>query len=170
MNQWYALYTKPRHEKKVHDLLLEKQFDVFLPLIKQTRRWKDRKKKVDMPLFSSYIFVNFDFKNRFDVLQTRGIVKIVNFSGEPAVVPQWQIDSLKKMLEFPESLQIETHISPGEIVEITEGPMRGMRGSVRRIKNEERLVLTIDGIMQTVSVEIETEIVTKVVTHVETEG
>ena len=94
---WYAIYTRPRHEKKVNDQLLEKQFEVYLPLITRTRQWKDRKKKVDMPLFSSYVFVNFEYKYRFDVLQTDGVVKIVNFNGTPAVIPDWQIESLRKM-------------------------------------------------------------------------
>ena len=155
MINWYAIYTRPRHEKKVHDLLLEKNQEVFLPMIKQVRQWKDRKKKVDMPLFSSYLFVRIDYKYRYDILETHGVVKIVNFKGEPAVVPDWQIESLKKMLENPQTLRLENYIRPGEFVEITEGPFKGMKGSVKTIKGETRLVVTIDGIMQSVSVEID---------------
>jgi len=152
---WYAIYTKPRHEKKVDSQLLEKRFETYLPLVKRIRQWKDRKKKVDMPLFSSYVFVNFEYKYRFDVLQTDGVVKIVNFNGIPAVVPDWQIASLRKMLEHPETLQMEKYFKTGELVEVTTGPMKGMRGVVMRRKGEHRLVLTIDGIMQSVSVEME---------------
>ena len=157
MNKWYALYTRPRHEKKVLDLLIEKKQEVFLPMVTQIRLWKDRKKKVEMPLFPSYIFVNFDYKHRFDVLQTHGVVKIVNFKGEPASVPDWQIASLKTMLEHPETLRTENYIKPGETIEVTEGPFKGMRGMVQNLKGNTRLIITIDGIMQSVSVEIDTQ-------------
>ena len=149
---WYAIYTKPRHEKSVHALLIEKTVESFLPLQKRKRQWKDRKKVVEMPLFSSYLFVNFEYKYRFDILETDGIVKIINFNGVPAVVPDWQIASLKHMLEFQDTLRLESYIRPGEIVEVIDGPMRGMCGTVVQRKNANRLVLTIEGIMQSVSV------------------
>ena len=152
---WYAIYTRPRHEKKVHAKLTEKEIETFLPMITRKRQWKDRKKNVEMPLFSSYLFVDFEYKYRFDVLETDGVVKIVNFNGVPAVVPDWQIESLKQMLAFPKTLQLETYIRPGELVEVTEGPMQGMRGTVVNRKNSNRLVLTIEGIMQSVSVEVD---------------
>jgi len=159
---WYAIYTKPRHEKKVHSQLMEKDVESFLPVITRKRQWKDRKKNVEMPLFSSYLFVNFDYKYRFDILETDGVVKIVNFNGVPAVVPDWQIESLKQMLTFPKTLQLESYIQPGEIVEVTDGPMRGLRGTVVNRKNANRLVLTIEGIMQSVSVEVDEFILKKV--------
>lgn len=152
---WYAIYTKPRHEKTVEASLIDKQIETYLPVIKRVRQWKDRKKKVEMPLFNGYLFVNIDYKNRFDVLETSGVVKIINFSGTPAVVPDWQIESLRQMLNFPETLQIEQYIKPGEIVEIVEGPMRGMSGTVITKRGAHRLVLTIDGIFQTISVQID---------------
>ncbi len=162
MEKWYAIYTRPRHEKKVFDQLTEKKIESFLPLITRVRQWKDRKKKVDMPLFNSYLFVHIDYKNRFSVLQTKGVVKIVNFNGVPAVVPDWQIESLRKMLEHPEKIQLENYIRPGEIVEVIEGPFKGMRGMVRKTKNQTRLIVTIEGIMQSVSVEIDTDFVKRV--------
>ena len=152
---WYAVYTKPRHEKKVNAKLEEKKITTFLPLITRRHQWKDRKKDVELPLFSSYLFVDFEYKYRFDVLETDGVIKIVNFNGVPAVVPDWQIESLRHMLEFPETLQLEKYIKPGEIVEITEGLMEGMQGTVVNRKNSNRLVLTIEGIMQSISVEID---------------
>lgn len=162
MIRWYAIYTRPRHEKKVYEQLLEKKIEVFLPLVMRVRQWKDRKKKVEMPLFSSYLFVHFDYKFRFDVLQTKGVVKIVNFNGVPAAIPDWQIDSLKKMLEHPERIRLENYIRPGEIVEVLDGPFKGMRGMIRTLKGEKRLIVTIEGIMQSVSVEFDRDLVKKV--------
>ena len=159
---WYALYTRPRHEKKAAELISEKDYEVYYPTIKKVRQWKYRKKKVEMPLFNSYIFANFEYNQRFEILKTHGIVKIINFSGEPAIVPDWQIDSLKRMLEFPETVRLEKYISPGEIVEIMAGPMRGLKGMVNLKKDSKRLVLSIDGIFQSISVEIEEEFVERV--------
>ncbi len=159
---WYAIYTKPRHEKAAVKLLTEKEFETYLPLIKKVRQWKDRKKKIEMPLFNSYIFVNFDYKNRFNVLETHGVVKIINFGGTPAIIPNWQIESLRQMLDFPDSLQLEQYIKPGEIVEITDGPMSGMRGMVVTKKSSKKLVLSIEGIFQSVSVQVEEIFVKKV--------
>jgi len=162
---WYAIYTKPRHEKKAAELLIEKDFEVYLPMLTKVRQWKDRKKKIDMPLFSSYLFVNFHYRDRFNVLETHGVVKIINFGGKPAVVPDWQIGSLKQMLEFPDTLQTEQYLNPGEIVEITEGPMRGIRGMVMKNKGARRLLLSIEGIYQTVSVQIDEVFVKKVLNN-----
>ena len=151
---WYAIYTRPRHEKTVNERLLEKEFDTYLPLVKRVSQWKDRKKKIEEPLFKSYLFVDFEYKYRFDVLETNGVVKIINFNGKPAVVPGWQIDSLKKMIDSPETLQIEPYLRPGELVEVISGPMRGMKGTVVHRKGKSRMVLTIDGVMQSVSVNV----------------
>lgn len=157
MEKWYAIYTRPRFEKKVYEGLIEKKQEVFLPLVMMTRHWKDRKKKVEMPLFSSYIFVHFDYKFRFDILQTKGIVKIVNFKGVPAVVPDWQIEALKHMLEHPEKLRLENYMHSGEMVEVLDGPFKGMCGMIKSLRGETRLIITIEGIMQSVSVEIDTQ-------------
>ncbi len=159
MEKWYVLYTRPRHEKKVRDGLIEKKIEVFLPLLTKTLVYKNRKKKSEVPLFNSYLFARFDYKYRFTVLETHGVIKLVNFKGVPGVVPDWQIDSLKKMLENPESLQLENYIRQGDIVEVTQGPFKGMRGAVIKRKGETRLIITIEGIMQTVSVEIDAEYV-----------
>ncbi len=155
MEHWYAIYTRPRHEKRVNERFLEKNIEVFLPLVKQVRQWKDRKKKVEEPLFKSYIFARFEYKFRHHVLQTDGVIKIVNFFGEPAVVPDWQIDALKSIIDNPEKMRLENYIKPGELVEVTAGPFKGMKGTVKSLRGEARLVITIDGIMQSVSVEID---------------
>lgn len=155
MKNWYALYTRPRHEKKAFDILIEKGEEAYLPLLKQKRQWKNRKKEVELPLFNSYLFCYFDYKDRFDILQTHGIIKIINFKGIPAVVPEWQIEALKTMLANPESLRMENYFRQGDLVEVMSGPFMGLKGTVATIKGESRLIVTIDGIMQTLSVEMD---------------
>lgn len=161
MEHWYAIYSRPRHEKKVHERLLEKEIESFLPLVKQVRQWKDRKKKVDEPLFKSYLFARFDYKYRHLILQTDGVVKIVNFFGEPAIVPDWQIEALKSLIKTPEKMRLERYLKPGELVEVTTGPFKGMKGTVKSLRGETRLVITIEGIMQSVSVEIDQDFLKK---------
>lgn len=162
MEYWYALYTKPRSEKKVYQALLEKEQESYLPTITRVRQWKDRKKKVDMPLFPSYLFVRIDYRFRFDILQINGVVKIVNFKGVPAVVPDWQINDLKKMLEHPDTLKLESTMPMGQMVEVTDGPFKGIRGWVKMIKDETRLVITIQSIQQSLSVEIDAGMLKKI--------
>ncbi|HGY55379.1 MAG TPA: UpxY family transcription antiterminator [Caldithrix abyssi] len=153
--QWYAVYTRPRNEKKVYELLTEKRVETFLPLVRRTRQWKDRKKKVDMPLFNSYLFVKIDYKDRFPVLQTHGVVKIITFNGVPAVVPEWQIESLRRMIAHPDRIQLENYMRPGEQVKVISGPFEGMQGTIKHLRGEDRLVISIDGILQSVSVDID---------------
>ncbi len=157
MEHWYAIYTKPKHEKKVYKELADRNKEVFLPLVMRLRQWKDRKKWLESPLFTSYLFVRIDFKYRHEILETTGVVKIVSFRGVPAVIPDWQIDAVKQMLRYPETLRLEKYIRPGEVVEVIDGPFKGLRGTVVTLRNETRLLITIEGIMQSVSVEIESD-------------
>jgi transcription antitermination factor NusG len=155
MKNWYALYTRPRHEKKAYEILIEKGATTYLPLLSTVRVYKNRKKKVDLPLFPSYMFCQFEYKERFSILETHGIIKIVNFNGVPAVVPDWQIESMRTILLNPESLKLENYFRQGDLVDVMSGPFKDLRGTVVNQKGESRLVITIDGIMQTLSVEID---------------
>lgn len=139
-------------------MLLEKGEEAYLPLLPVVRQFKSRKKEVELPLFPSYVFCRFDYKNRFRVLETHGVMRIITFKGTPASIPDWQIESLKTVLEMdPDSLRMESYLRQGDLVEVTDGPFRGLKGTITNMKGETRLIITIDGIMQTVSVEINRE-------------
>ncbi len=155
MKNWYALYTRPRHEKKAYDMLIEKGAMAYLPLLSTVRVYKTRKKKVELPLFPSYMFCQFEYKERYSILETHGIIKIVNFNGEPAIVPDWQIEAMRTILLKPESLKMENYFRQGDLVEVMAGPFKGLQGTVMNKKGESRLIITIDGIMQTLSVEVD---------------
>lgn len=159
MINWYALYTRPRHEKKAYEILTDKGENAYLPLLKTTRMFKDRKKTVELPLFTSYLFCQFEYKDRFSILETHGVIKIVSFNGKPAVVPDWQIESMKTILANPESLRLESYFRQGDLVEVKSGPFRGLRGTVMHLKGESRLAILIEGIMQSISVEIDPDCV-----------
>lgn len=159
---WYALYVRPRHEKKVFEQLCDKKIEAYLPLVKQLRQWKDRRKWVEMPLFNGYVFINIDLKDKLNALQTHGVVKMVNFGGVPAVIPDWQIEQLKKVLQEGVSIQPEEYLKVGDFVEVVEGPLRGIRGYLREKRGESRVAILIDGIYQSASFVVEKHLVKKV--------
>ncbi len=159
---WYALYVRPRHEKTVYQQLVEKRVESFLPLTKQLRKWKDRKKWVEMPLFSGYVFVNIDLKDRLQALQTHGVVRMVSFGGVPAVIPDWQIEQLNKILQEGTSIQPEEYLKVGDYVEVVEGPLKGVRGYLREKRGESRIAILIDGIYQSASFVVDKYFVKKI--------
>ena len=96
--KWIAVYTKPRHEKSVEKELKNKGYEVYLPMLKERRKWSDRKKWVSFPLFRSYIFVKIEIKNSLFILQTPGVVKIVKFLGKISVIPYDSIRTIKLVI------------------------------------------------------------------------
>ena len=141
---------------------MDKGVTVYLPMVDSIRKWKDRKKKIRIPLFNSYVFVCINLKDRYTALQTDGVVRIISFSGEPAVIPDWQIQQLKQLIEIPDAIQLESYFNAGDWVEITEGPFIGVKGRLKEMRGETRLVVNIDGIMQSVSVVVDPTTVRKI--------
>ena len=152
--KWIAVYTKPRHEKTVEKELQKKGFEVYLPLLKQRRKWSDRKKWVEFPLFRSYIFVKTEIKNALFVLQTLGVVKVVKFGGEVAVIQNDSIQAIKLMIEGGYSPEATDYFVKGDPVEVKDGPLKGLVGEVIRVDNHDRLLVRVDAIQHSVSVQI----------------
>ena len=152
---WYAIHTKNRHEKKVDLRLKEKGISSYLPLNTVYRRWSDRYKKVQEPLFSCYVFVNMNLKDRLSVLQTDGVVCLVAFNGIPATIPEDQIYAIKKILEKKQSVEYSDYFIPGKKVKVARGPFKGIEGTLVTNKNNNRLVIAIEGIKQAISIEID---------------
>ncbi len=148
---WYALYTRPRHEKKVFDQLLEKDIKAFLPVQRELRQWKDRRKWIEAPLFSGYVFVNIELKNKIYALETRGVVRMIGFGGQPTQIPDWQIEQLEQVIGSGEELRLENYLKAGDYVEVTDGPLTGVRGFLREVRGESRVAILIDGINQSAS-------------------
>ena len=155
MKYWYAIYVRSRHEKKVHQLLLEKGVESSLPLIKTTRKWSDRKKKVEVPLFRGYVFVKIDIgKDKQNILQTHGVVKFIGIRNKPSKIPGEQIHWIHMMVEEPNTVQNEKEIPVGQKVRVTAGPFKGVEGVAMRAGNQSRLVVVIESIMHAVSIDI----------------
>ena len=152
---WLAAYTKARHEKKADSELKKKGIQSYVPLVKRHRQWKDRKKWVWMPLFRSYVFVRVPLARTLEVLQTYGIHHIVRFNDQYATIPNEQIDAVKRILEGGYSPDAHDYFEVGQEVEITGGPLIGVRGILFRKNGGSRFVLRIDGIRQAISVQID---------------
>ena len=155
--QWIAVRSKPRAEKVAFDQLMKKGIEAYLPLVKERRKWSDRKKWVKLPLFSSYLFAKVKMKNSIYVLQTHGVSSIVKFNGTVATIQESVINSIRWALEGGYELEPTEYFLQGDDVEVIEGPMKGAKGVVAELKGEERLVLKIDALQQAVSVHIDTK-------------
>jgi len=142
---WYALYTKPRWEKKVATDLSEAGYKVFLPLISTIRQWSDRKKKVQIPLINSYVFVQGDEKELYALLKYNGVVGILKYLKKPAIVRGYEIENLKIICQHPDIISDEkiTNIEKGDPVQITNGPMMGLYGECVTIKGKHRLIVSV---------------------------
>ena len=154
-SHWYALHTKSRHEKKVNIRLNEKGVTSYLPLNTVYRRWSDRYKEIQEPLFSCYVFVYIKLCDRLPVLQTDGAVHFVTFNGIPATIPEEQINAIKMILEKKQNVDHAEFFTPGKKVKVARGPFKGVNGTLITNKNNHRLVITIEGIKQAISIEVD---------------
>jgi len=154
--QWFAVWTRSRHEQVVRDQLERKHFDAFLPTITRWSRWKDRKKKIDWPLFPGYCFVRFDPADTLPILKCTGVVNIVSFEGKPAPIPEYELESIRVLVGSDLQFDPCPMIHEGMMVEVAYGPLRGVIGRLmRKDAQRARLVLSVDLIGQAVSVEVD---------------
>jgi transcription antitermination factor NusG len=153
---WFAIWTRSRHEQTVREQLERKRIDAFLPTIPKWSRWKDRKKKIDWPLFPGYCFARFDPADALPVLKCTGVVNIVSFDGKPAPIPEYELDSIRVLVGSEIQFDPCPLIHEGMMVEVTHGPLRGVVGRlVRKDAPKARLILSVDLIGQAVSVEVD---------------
>jgi transcription antitermination factor NusG len=152
---WYAAYTCSRHEKRIAQQLEERGVEHFLPLYRSVRRWKDRKKELELVLFPGYIFVRIDLMNRLQVLQVPGVVRFVAFNGYPAALSSNDIEGLRNGLSHNLVAEHHPFLNVGRRVRVIYGPLSGAQGILVRRRNESRLVISIEAIMRSVSVEVD---------------
>ena len=152
---WFALWTRSRHEQVVREQLEQKRIETFLPTVTRWSRWKDRKKKIDWPLFPGYCFARFDPRERLPVLKCTGVVSIISFEGEPAPIPEPEIDGIRRLVQSDLAYDPCPMIREGMMVEVVHGPLTGVIGRLVRKNDKARLVLSVDLIGQAVSVEVD---------------
>lgn len=157
---WFALYVQVNHEKEVVKRLEEKAITSLLPLTECWSKRRDRRKKITVPIFPGYVFVNtvLDSYTHVHVLRTPGAVSIIRNSEGPLSIPEYQIDSLKRLMFLNEAISIHPYLKEGDWVQVVRGPLTGCTGILLRQDHKKgRLVVSIDIVRQAVSVELNSE-------------
>jgi transcription antitermination factor NusG len=152
--KWYAAYTSANHEKRVASELRWRSMECYLPLYESTRRWKDRRVRLELPLFPGYVFVRLALRNRLQVLQVPGVARLVGFDGHPAEVQNEDIEAIRSCLAGDHSLLPHRYLQRGQRVRVLSGPLAGLTGVVVRQKKQTRLVISFDLLMRSVAVDV----------------
>lgn len=156
---WHALYVRSRSEKKVLSQLEEMGIEAYLPLVTKIKQWSDRRKKVDEPLFKSYVFVRSNAKEYLPILNVYGVMRFVSFERQAVVVPDNQIVAIKKFVEDYEhgeeyKMQNNEELKVGQKVRIINGPMKGLEGTLQTIDNKRHLIVYIEAVGQCLPVHL----------------
>jgi transcription antitermination factor NusG len=154
---WFAVQTKPRHEKKVSSGLKEKHIHTFLPLQREKRQWSDRQQWIELPLFSHYVFVRIPStgQSRAQVLQTSGVVQFAGTAGRGSPIPDNQIENLQAIVDQRVPLELHAFVNVGERVRIRGGALNGIEGILAAIRNDKSLIVSVDLIHKSVALRID---------------
>ena len=153
--RWYVAYTSANHEKRVAQQLTWRSVEHFLPVYESVRRWKDRRVRLQLPLFPGYVFVRLALRDRLRVLAVPGVARLVGFDGRPTVVPAEDIEAIRACLEGKRDVQPHPYVQCGQRVRVLRGPLAGFSGIVLRQRNRTRFVVSFDVLERSVSVELE---------------
>jgi transcription antitermination factor NusG len=154
--RWYALYVCANHEKRVAAQLCERSIEHFLPIYESVRRWKDRRKLVQLPLFPGYVFVRIRVPNRLEVLRIPSAVRLVGFNGAPTALGDEEVESLRSALTQGVRVEPHPYLTAGRRVRIVAGALLGYEGILIRWKRNSRVVLSVELIQRSIMVDIDT--------------
>ena len=152
---WYAAYTRANHERRVANQLVERGVEHFLPQYESMRKWKDRKVRLQMPLFPGYVFVHLALQNRLKVLEVPGVAYLVGFAGKPVAVPEGEFEKIRGFLKQGFRAEPHPYLEAGRRVRVKNGPLEGMEGIVARRKNGNRLVILLELIQRAMAVDLD---------------
>ena len=154
--KWYAIYTRPRSEKKVFELLSQNDFNAYLPLISTVRQWSDRKKKVQIPLISSYVFVKTNESNLINILPISGVVRVLKHLGKPAIIKDYEIENLRILLEDTDNITFirDTHLKKGDSVIVEKGVFKGLIAECSELNGKHRVIVRIEALGDLIEVNI----------------
>jgi len=152
---WYAVYTKSQFEFAVARAFDEKQYENFLPLYRSQRRWSDRVKEIEMPLFRGYLFCRFDARNPWDVLNSPGVVYVVSAGKQFLPVDEGEIESLRALCRSGPALEPWPYLNVGRRVMVERWPLVGTEGIVVELKKKMRIVVSVSMLQRSVAAEID---------------
>src|SRR5437879_5401754 len=152
---WFVAYTVANHEKRVARQLADRAILHYLPLYQSVRQWKDRKMRLDLPLFPGYVFVQIALRDRLKVIQIPSLVQLVGFGGQPTALAESEVAAIRTCLEHKRRIEPHPVISTGQRVRIVRGALTGVEGILVRKKGISRLVLCVSLIMRAVAIEVD---------------
>lgn len=155
---WYAVYTRSRHEQKANERLLEKKVETFLPLIERWSRRKDRQKRIRIPLFPGYLFVRalLEAQIHLEILKTEGVVRILGDNENPIPIPDEQIRAIQNLIRNGMAIERHPYLKEGMKVRVVNGPLTGIEGILLKTHaKKNRLIISVDLLQESVSVEME---------------
>lgn len=152
--RWYAVRTRSRHEKLVRERLAAQGVEEFLPTITRLSQWKDRRKEIVVPLFPGYCFARFAWSDCLVVQKTSGVVEIVGGGNRPEPIPDEEIEAVRRLMTSTLRYDQSPYLREGMLVEVTRGPLKGVRGLLVRKEKRHRLIIGVHLIQQAVAVEI----------------
>ena len=157
MGSWFALYTRPRHEKQVFEELVNRGIEAFLPTYKVRRRWSDRYKIVEEPLFKNYLFVRMNQDRYRETLRPYGAVSFVKFDDRPAEIPENEVEAIRRLVTSELPYNPHPYLKVGRRVRVKSGPLEGCEGILTRKKGLARLVLSVNLLQQSVIAEVDAD-------------
>jgi transcription antitermination factor NusG len=160
---WFALYTKPRSEFKAAEQIKSIEVEYYLPSVVKVRQWSDRKKKIIEPLLKGYIFILANEKERLLSLEQYSVVRCISERGQPARIPEWQIENLKKMLSNESEFFVREGLVPGVKIKIKDGPFQGVMGTFQEVDNEKTIAVSIDLLNRSIIAHLPRESVLEIV-------
>lgn len=161
--KWFVLFTRPKYEKKIAQEISLMNYENYLPLRTTFRKWSDRIKKIEEPLFPNYLFVKTSMHEKYKVLSADGVVRFVSFEGSPVPVSEAEIASIKKIESTDQDISFEQFSRIGEKVRVIHGAFTGLEGELIRMPKGPRLLIKLRVINYAISVEIQSQFVQKIV-------
>jgi transcription antitermination factor NusG len=152
---WFAIQVKPRHEFATARLLRSKGYEEFVPSYRSRRQWTDRVKVIDAPLFTGYVFCRFNAEIRWPVISTEGVIRVVGNSQGPEAIPDYEIESIRKIMVSGLDLLPCDYLKTGDRARIAVGPLAGVEGKLTGIRNRRQLILSIDLLQRSVVVDVD---------------
>ena len=152
---WYAAYTSANHEKRVAEQARQRSLECFLPLYESVRRWKDRRVRLELPLFPGYVFFRLALRDKLRVLEIPGVAKLVGFDGRPTSVPDEDVEAIRACLDGGQAMQPHRYVQRGQRVRVLRGPLAGQTGIVLRQKKRTLFVISFELLMRSVAVELD---------------
>jgi len=155
--EWFAVRTRPRHEKVVTKQLETSGIESFLPLSPQVRSWSDRRKVIELPLFPGYVFIRTSqaTQARVQVFRARGVLSFVGIKNQPTPIPESQIGAVRSLMQAQLECRPHPYLNIGQRVRIQSGVLQGLEGILVRIANDQSLIVSVDLIQRSVAIRLE---------------